>query len=432
MSKGSKLFNFVRQNASDHFREVVPEATDSNISDLSNILFAQEYAPTLNEFIDGLVNRIGMTIVHDRSFKNPLAPFKKGSVPLGSDVQEIKTNMLDAEQFTLSEDEAGKLLSIAIPDTKVEYIKRNRKDRYDLSIAYDSLHAAFKSWDDFTRYTDSIFTALYNSAETDEFEKMKELITAAYKNNKVVISQVSAVVDASTAKALLKKARKDYIKMQYPRTEYNAWTKCTGDLRPLKTFTPRNRMVLFVSADVSSEADVEVLAQAFNLDRANWLGSIVQVDQIDPEGKIQAILCDEAFLQVYDNLYRMEEFNNGRVLVRNYYLHVWQIMGVSMLSNAIVYATELPTVNATAVEASASSATVDEGAKVLVPFTVTPPNATTTITASSSAEGTATVTVKGRAVEITGVDAGSATITISAGAGVTDTISVTVTEPASE
>ena len=426
MSKGSKLFNFVRQNASDHFREVVPEATDSNISDLSNILFAQEYAPTLNEFIDGLVNRIGMTIVYERSFENPLKPFKKGSVPLGSDVQEIKTNMLDAEQYTLTENEAGKLLSINIPDTKVEYIKRNRKDRYDLSIAYESLHAAFKSWDEFTRYTDSIFSALYNSAETDEFEKMKELITAAYKNNKVVIKTVSKVQDAATAKALLKAARKDYIKMQYPRTEYNAWTKCTGDLRPLKTFTPRNRMVLFITADVASETDVEVLAQAFNLDKSNWLGSIVQIDQIDAEGKIQAILCDEAFLQVYDNLYRMEEFNNGRVLVRNYYLHVWQIMGVSMLSNAIVYATEMPTVEATAIKADKSTATVVAGEKITVPFKITPVYSTATVSATSSATGKATVEVKGNAVEITGVAAGSATITLTAGTGITDAISITV------
>lgn len=426
MSKGSKLFNFIRQNASDHFREVVPEATDSNISDLSNILFGQEYAPTLNEFIDTLVNRIGMTIVHDRAFKNPLAPFKKGSMPLGTDVQEIKTNFIEAEQFVISEDEAGKLLSVSIPDTKVEYIKRNRKDRYDLSIAYDSLHGAFVSWDKFTAYVDSIFSALYNSAETDEFEKMKELIVAGYKNNKVVIKTVSQVQDASTAKALLKLARKDYIKMQYPSTEYNAWTKNTGDLKPLKTFTPKNRMVLFITADVASEADVEVLAQSFNLDKSNWLGSIVQVDKLDDEGKIQAVLCDESFLQIYDNLYRMEEFNNGRVLVRNYYLHIWQVMGISMLSNAVIYATEQPTVDATAIKASSATATVTAGEKVVVPFTVTPITSTTTVTVASSASAKATAEIKGNTVEITGVASGSANITLTAGEGITDTIAVTV------
>lgn len=384
MSKGSKLFNFIRQNASDHFREVVPEATDSNISDLSNILFGQEYAPTLNEFIDTLVNRIGMTIVHDRAFKNPLAPFKKGSMPLGTDVQEIKTNFIEAEQFVISEDEAGKLLSVTIPDTKVEYIKRNRKDRYDLSIAYDSLHGAFVSWDKFTAYVDSIFSALYNSAETDEFEKMKELIVAGYKNNKVVIKTVSKVEDATTAKALLKLARKDYIKMQYPSTEYNAWTKNTGDLKPLKTFTPKNRMVLFITADVASEADVEVLAQSFNLDKSDWLGSIVQVDKLDDEGKIQAVLCDESFLQIYDNLYRMEEFNNGRVLVRNYYLHIWQVMGISMLSNAIIYATEQPEVDATDLTLEKNAVELAFTEHTYVGFQLTPPNATNTVNAIPS------------------------------------------------
>lgn len=428
MSKGSKLFNFVRENASAHFREVVPEATDNNISDLSNILFGQEYATTLNEFIDTLVNRIGMTIVHDRAFKNPLAPFKKGSMPLGTDVQEIKTNFIEAEQFVISEDEAGKLLSVSIPDTKVEYIKRNRKDRYDLSIAYDSLHGAFVSWDKFTAYVDSIFSALYNSAETDEFEKMKELIVAGYKNNKVVIKTVSQVTDASTAKALLKLARKDYIKMQYPSTEYNAWTKNTGDLKPLKTFTPKNRMVLFITADVASEADVEVLAQSFNLDKSNWLGSIVQVDKLDDEGKIQAVLCDESFLQIYDNLYRMEEFNNGRVLVRNYYLHIWQVMGISMLSNAVIYATEQPTVPATAIKAEKTSVSVKAGEKVVVPFTLTPMTATTTVTATSGSASYATAEIVGKTVEITGVSAGSTTIRILAGSPqIKDTISVTVT-----
>lgn len=426
MSKGSKLFNFVRENASAHFREVVPEATDNNISDLSNILFGQEYATTLNEFIDTLVNRIGMTIVHDRAFKNPLAPFKKGSMPLGTDVQEIKTNFIEAEQFVISEDEAGKLLQVSIPDTKVEYIKRNRKDRYDLSIAYDSLHGAFVSWDKFTAYVDSIFSALYNSAETDEFEKMKELIVAGYKNNKVVIKTVSQVTDATTAKALLKLARKDYIKMQYPSTEYNAWTKNTGDLKPLKTFTPKNRMVLFITADVASEADVEVLAQSFNLDKSNWLGSIVQVDKLDDEGKIQAVLCDESFLQIYDNLYRMEEFNNGRVLVRNYYLHIWQVMGISMLSNAVIYATEQPTVPATAIKAEKSSVRIKVGEKAVVPFTLTPITATTNVTATVSTPTKATAEIKGNTVEITGVAAGATNVVLHAG-DVAEAISLAVT-----
>ena len=85
------------------------------------------------------------------------------------------------------------------------------------------------------------------------------------------------------------------------------------------------------------------------------------------------------------------------------------------------------TVDATAITAEADTASVAAGAKTSVAFTLTPPNATTTVTATSSAEGKATVEVKGNKVEITGVEAGEATITLSAGTGITDTIAVTVT-----
>ena len=42
MSKGAKLFNFVRQNSTGNFQEVVPEATEDNIATISNILFLKE------------------------------------------------------------------------------------------------------------------------------------------------------------------------------------------------------------------------------------------------------------------------------------------------------------------------------------------------------------------------------------------------------
>jgi hypothetical protein len=56
---GAKLFNFVRQESTGNFKEVVPLATDSNISDISNILFNDAYQPLLNEFVNNLINRIG-------------------------------------------------------------------------------------------------------------------------------------------------------------------------------------------------------------------------------------------------------------------------------------------------------------------------------------------------------------------------------------
>ena len=67
-NKGVKMFNYVRENASQSFRDVVPRATNSNIGDLSNILFDDNYTAQLSEFVSGLVNRIGLTIIENKMF----------------------------------------------------------------------------------------------------------------------------------------------------------------------------------------------------------------------------------------------------------------------------------------------------------------------------------------------------------------------------
>ena len=426
MSKGAKLFNFVRQESTGNFKEVVPEATEENIATISNILFNDAYSPLLNEFVNNLINRIGLTIIRNKSYDNPLAILKKGSQPLGTDIQDIYTNPSDAEQYQLNNAEMAKLLTITDPDTKVAYYRRNRKDMYTKTIAREALQGAFVSWDKFEGFIASITQSLYSGAYIDEFKYTKALVAGAYEENKAIVEVVDAVTDDQSGKAFVKKARNLYKAMRFPSSSYNAYSLNTGDNKPVVTWTEPSRIVFMVRADVMTEVDVEVLASAFNMDKTDFLGRVIEVDKFDDAGKVQAIIADEAFFQIYDNIFRFDEFYNARVMAWNEYLHVWETFAICPFANAVILATEAPVVDATEIEAGKSTASVEAGDKVVVPFTVTPPNATTTVTASSSAESYATVEVKDKTVEITGVAEGSATITLSAGAGVTDTISVTV------
>jgi hypothetical protein len=312
-------------------------------------------------------------------------------------------------------------------DTKVAYYRRNRKDMYTKTIAREALQGAFVSWDKFEGFIASITQSLYSGAYIDEFKYTKALVAGAYENNKAIVEVVDAVTDDQTGKAFVKKARNLYKAMRFPSSNYNAYSLNTGDNKPVVTWTEPSRIVFMVRADVMTEVDVEVLASAFNMDKTDFLGRVIEVDKFDDAGKVQAIIADEAFFQIYDNIFRFDEFYNARVMAWNEYLHVWETFAICPFANAVILATEAPVVDATAIEADKATATVEAGEKVVVPFTVTPPNATTTVTASSSATSYATVEVKDKTVEISGVAEGSATITLGAGEGVTDTISVTVT-----
>lgn len=418
--KGVKTFNFIRANSTEAFVNVVPAATKDNIQTISNILFNDAYQPMLNEFVTNLINRIALTIVRNKSFNNPLAIFKKGSVPLGTDIQDIYENPAEAEAYEYSNTAMAKLLTITDPDTHVAYYRRNRKDLYTKTITREGLQGAFVSWEKFEDYISAITTSLYSGNYISEFNYTKQLVDGAYDNGKVIVETVDAVTDASSAKAFVKKARALYSKLKFPSSNYNAYSKFSGAKGTITTWTDENRIVLIVKSDVMAEVDVEVLAAAFNIDSAKLMGRIVEVDSFEND-EIQAVLCDEAWLQIYDNILRFDEFYNARVMAWNEYLHAWGTFAICPFANAVVLATAQPK-PATAISVSDVSVAKDATASVTV--TLTPSDATTDLTYLSDNETVFTVSPLG---VVTGVGAGNGTLTVKTDNGLSDTATVTVT-----
>ena len=420
LPKGAKVFNVVRENASKVFMETVPSATEDNIQTLSNILFNDAYQPMLNEFVTNLINRIGLTIIRNKTFSNPLSILRKGSMPLGTDIQDLYENPAEAEQYELSNTAMAKLLTITDPDTHVAYYRRNRKDLYTKTISRENLQGAFVSWEKFENYISAITTSLYSGNYIDEFELTKSLVDGAYDNNKVIVETVSPVTDETSAKAFIKKCRSLFNKMKLPSTQYNAYSKFSGAKGTIKTWTEEDRFVLIVTSDVMAEVDVDVLARAFNIENTKFLGRVIEVDSFENE-EIQAILCDESWFQIYENLMRFDEFYNARTMTWNEYLHVWQTYAICPFANAVVFATAQPK-PATAI--SVANVNVAKDATANVTVTLTPSDATTELEFISGNETVFTVSSTG---VVTGVSAGTGTLTVKTDNGLSDTATVTVT-----
>ena len=425
LPKGAKVFNVIRENSSEVYMNTVPSATSDNINTISNILFNDAYQPMLNEFVNNLINRIALTIVRNKSYDNPLSIFKKGSVPLGTDIQDIYENPAVAEDYEYSNTAMAKLLTITDPDTHVAYYRRNRQDLYTKTISREGLQGAFTSWENFESYIGSITTSLYSGNYIDEFKYTKDIIDGAYNQGKVIVETVSNPVDNATSKAFVKKVRALFNKLSFPSTDYNAYSKFSGAKGTITTWTDKERMVLIITADALAEVEVETLAQAFNLSYADMQARIVVVDKFAND-EIVAVLCDESWLQIYDNLFRFDEFYNARTMSWNEYLHAWGTFAICPFANAVVLATEQP-IPATAISLPDTVSAV-VGTDSTVTLTITPANATSDITFSSSDEEVFTVTkVSNTSVKVVPVAAGTGTLTAISENGKTDTSAVTVT-----
>ena len=76
------------------------------------------------------------------------------------------------------------------------------------------------------------------------------------------------------------------------------------------------------------------------MDEAQILGRITVIPEIPTHPEIVAIVADDDWLNIYDQLFETSEFYNSEKLYWNYWLHVWQIYFTSPFHNAVALTTE--------------------------------------------------------------------------------------------
>ena len=426
-NSGINTFNYIRNNASRQYKDIVPVATKDNIQSLGNILLNDSYQPQLNEFVNSLINRIALTIIRNKTFNNPLSILKKGSTPLGTDIQDIYENPAQAKPYEYSDSAMAQLLKITDPDTHVAYYRVNRRDKYTKTITREGLQGAFVSWDKFEEFISNITQSLYSGNYIDEFKYTKALVDSVYDNNKVIVETVTKPTDEATSKAFLKKCRYLYNAMSFPSEDYNAYSKFRTDGKKITTWTDKDRVVLMVRADVMAEVDVDALASSFNLDKADFMGRVIQVDKFENDS-ILGIICDEAFFQIYDNVFRFDEFYNANVMAWNEYLHAWNTFAVCPFANAVVLATTEP-LPATNISFGTETVTINAVGEVEgLEITVTPTGATTDISYVSENEEVFTVSkVNNLNSRLTATGVGNAKLNAYTDNGLSTSVNVVVT-----
>ena len=327
-----KIMNTILANGTSEYIARVPVATRANIASVANPILT--YQSTQNEFLTALVNKIAFTQVRGMIFKNPLELLKKGTKPLGLDIENTAVN--PASAATYSED-GSSLLTTKKPDVKAEYFRLNRQDQYFVTIYRNQLRQAFTSWDDLGKMIDEITNSLYSGDFIDEFILMKNTFASGINDDKLLtVGLVADVTDEATAKAFIAQVKTAASAFTYPSTQYNAFKKLNPTATALTTWSPKDRQILLIRSDILNFIDVHVLAAAFNLGKAEFMGRVLEVDNFG-SSRALAILADESVLQVWDDMSEMTEFFNPKSMCWTYFWNHWQTYGLSVLADAVAF-----------------------------------------------------------------------------------------------
>lgn len=390
----------------------------------------------MNEFLNVLVKRIAYTKVMNKLFKNKLRVLEGDNLPLGAVGQDIYINPAKSRQFNV-DDFAG-LLAKYQADVKVEYSQVNSDLQYCVTITRAKLKNAFISWSNLESFINSITQSLYNGAYIDQYNLTKGLVACAYTSNQVRTQTIlNPVSNEENANVFLTKAREFFLNMQEPTPDFNAWRQVGGYGKDVITWTEQSDIVLLIRNDIGAYLDVNTLANAFNVDKKALLGKVIYVsnfNQYDNENNliydgsnIIGMIADKSWFKIREQDNAMEDFYNPNNRTWQFYLNITKMYSYSLFANAIVFALSTPAVEATKIEFTENSASVEEGEKIVLEVKTTPYQANPEITFTSGTVAKATVAkIDDKHVEITGVAEGSSVITATDGTN-TATITVSVT-----
>jgi len=401
--------------------------------------------PTLiNEFFDTLVQRIVYTQIDIKFFNNPLRILEGDRIPLGSIGQEIYINPAKARKFNV-DDFAG-LLAKYEADVKVQYHHLNSDLQYCVTITRAKIKDAFVSWSSLENFVDGITQSLYNGAYIDHYNMTKGLVASAYQENNVKVEVISNPNTEELAKQFLTRARAMYLNMQAPSSSFNAWKQVGGYGNDILTWTDPRDIIFLLRNDIAAYLDVNVLAQAFNIERSELLGRIIYVNdfnEYDKQGNlivdgsnIVGMMADKAWFRIKEQEITMDEFYNANNRTWQMYLNDVRMYSYSLFANAVVFATAAPQVTITGMTYNQTPPVVingigeQEGLEVVT----TPLQANTPeIVYTSSSDDIFTVHASPdnpKVAIVTTISAGTATLTANAG-NVSTTVEITVQDVAS-
>lgn len=374
------ILNTIRANASQEYQNLVPEITKADeIPRVGEVVMG--YPGLANQFLSALMNRIAAVRVKSATFNNAYAQFKKGYLEFGETVEEVFVNICKAREFSAEKAEARELKR-SVPDVRTAMHIMNWRVQYPLTIQHRDLERAFLSADGVTDLIARLVGSLSTAAEYDEYLLFKYLIIKGVNAGAMYPQTVSTANLNNTATAF----RAVSNKLPFMSTMYNA--------AGVTTNTNKDAQLIIMDATFNAAFDVNVLASAFNMDKANFMGKLMLMDdfttfdnerfdviransdmieevtaeELERMRFVKAIILDSEWFQVYDNLQQMSETQVASGLYWNYFLNVWKTVSYSPFSNAIVFV-EGPSGTPMSVDITVDTVSTDDDGRRVITFT---------------------------------------------------------------
>lgn len=375
------IINTIRANASAAYQSHIPVISqERDLVQVGDVLYG--YPAFGNEFITSLVNRIAAVRIKSATFNNPYVDLKKGFLEFGETIEEVFVQLAKAREFSPEKAESREMKR-TLPDVRSAFHVLNFKIQYPITIQNEDLRQAFLSFSGVEDLIAKIIDSVYRAAEYDEFLIFKYLLIKGVTHGQMYPVKAGATLTDSAVKF-----RGTSNALTFISTKYNE--------AGVHTNTDKSEQYIFMSADFNAQFDVNVLASAFNMDKAEFMGKLKLIDdwttfdndrfseivadttmieevtaaELALMADVQAILVDREWFQIYDNLSTMTETYVAAGMYWNYFYNIWKTVSRSPFSNAVVFVANSATTTLPASFKATVSAKSTNGTETTITLTI--------------------------------------------------------------
>lgn len=325
----------IHRKTSNTYQSRVPAPTKANLQATVEHLLDGRNRPDWNEFVDVLLNQIGLQLFRAQQFKNPLSKFINGELTNGDTIEEIAYGLAESYVYDFDRDYLeGAIFGQTRPEVQAAYHKINRQNYYKLTVNEVALRRAFTTPTGLSDYIAGQMTILVNSDELDMFAMMTSMFKQYNDNHgffRVNVPDVGARTStAADAKQMLRAVRTYADTLPILSRHYNA--------AGLPVKADRDELELFITPEANAAIDVEALAAAFNTESAMMPAriTVIPAEYFRIPG-VQAILTTRDFFVVADSFYQFNRVDNPVGLYENHFLHHHQVISTSLFVPAILF-----------------------------------------------------------------------------------------------
>lgn len=380
----AQILNAARADIGGAYAQDVPKALSdgTNLAAIGEIVMNNPAYP--NQLYSSLANRIGMVLLTSKAYRSSLKMLKRGLMTFGEKVEEIFVAMAEPHDYNIVEAQAN-VFKLETGDVYTAFHTLNYEKFYKKSISEENLRQAFLSPEGVYDLIGGLYESLYSGAEYDEFLTTKYLIAKMILGGFIKSTQIPAVTAATVKEVATTMAEASYM-FRFPSNKYN--------IAKVTTFSRPEDLILMTSAKFGALNNFNVLASAFNMDKAEIEARHIMIDGFDifdldrldkllgndPEytrfteaqlallGSVPAVTFDKNWFMIFDVIMTYKEIYNPEGMYWQNIYHVWKIFSVSPFTNAMMYTDQASSVTSVAV--SPKTATLSKGATLQMTATV--------------------------------------------------------------